>query len=151
MLVGMKEETMPIHNYGTYWKWPDAGFTDAMWGKRGRGSPVNFRSQIGIYTLEKDEKIIYVGRSAVGDTAAISGRVYHHYKTKDRGSWNTFSWYGFRPVTPAGGLYRTPRITMDTGAVISDIEALLIGVLEPEINATSGRYKHMHHYEQVKK
>jgi hypothetical protein len=141
---------MPIRNYGIYWRWPEAGFTNSMWGQHEGNEPVNFRYQIGIYTLEKDKKVIYVGRSGVGDTACISGRIYnHHFKKKDRSSWNTFSWYGFRRVTPAGGLYKTPRVAMETGDVIRDIEALLIGVLEPTLNATSGRYAHMHRYYQM--
>lgn len=144
---------MPIRNYGVNWKWSPKMYrtgSHGMWGRQGHGKPVDFSTQIGIYTLEQDGEIMYVGRSGKGEAPSIFGRLYgHYYDGHKRGKWNTFSWYGFRPVTPSGKLYLTPKINMPIDQVISDIEALVIGVLEPALNATSGSYKHMQRYKQV--
>lgn len=144
---------MPIRNYGTNWSLSSSmlfGNRSGMWGKRPGSDPVNFQNQIGIYALERNGKVVYVGRSGKGPNAGILSRLRdHHFDDIKKGKWDTFSWFGFRPVTKAGRLFLTPNISMETGAVISDIEALLIGLIDPKLNENSGKYKHMNRYRQV--
>jgi hypothetical protein len=107
----------------------------------------SFGDQIGIYTLEKKGKVIYVGQTGTGKGASINKRLVYHVKKKGR-KWDSFSWFGMRAARSTGTLIRTPRISMDTGAVIKDIETLLIALLEPRLNERAGKYKHMLEYKQ---
>jgi hypothetical protein len=71
----------------------------------------------------------------------------YHVKKKGR-KWDSFSWFGMRAARSTGTLVRTPRISMDTGAVIKDIETLLIALLKPRLNERAGKYKHMLEHKQ---
>lgn len=139
---------MPIKNYGLSWNRKTAEKV-GLWGKR-RGTPaVYFGDQIGIYTLEKKGKIIYVGQTGTGKAASITKRLAYHVKTKGK-KWDSFSWFGIRPARSTGTLVKTPKISMETGAIIKDIETLLIALLEPPLNIRAGKYKHMLAYRQCK-
>jgi hypothetical protein len=139
---------MPIRNYGISWN-KEIALALGMLGKRRGEKPVDFTWQIGIYTLERNGETIYVGQSGVGAGASIAARLFDHSKKR---KWDTFSWFGIRQVRPTTGtLVRTPRINMETGSVIKDIEALAIGLLEPLDNMRAGRYRHMVEYLQLTK
>jgi len=46
---------------------------------------VDFHTQIGIYTLEKANRIVYVGKAGTAKKMSIWDRLYsHHYEKKDR-------------------------------------------------------------------
>jgi len=108
---------------------------------------VDFHTQIGIYTLEKANRIVYVGKAGTAKKMSIWDRLYsHHYEKKDK--WDTFSWFGILPVQQSGCLIRARKITMETSGVISDIEALLIYLLNPKLNGAPGKHKHIDFYEQ---
>jgi hypothetical protein len=139
---------MPIKNVGLEWS-REVAEEIGLWGKRRGEVPVYFFEQIGIYTLEKNSTVIYVGQSGTGDNPSIGSRLVQHTKNNKRKKWDTFSWFGIRPVRPATGtLVATPTITMETGSVIKDIETVLIYLLEPRYNLRSGKYRHIVHYNQ---
>jgi hypothetical protein len=144
---------VPIRNYGTDWSLSSSmlfGKRAGLWGKRPGAEPVDFQNQIGIYALQSNGKVVYIGRSGVGPNAGILSRLQsHHFADLKKGKWDTFSWFGFRPVTKSGALYLTPRVNMETSDVISDIEALLIGLIHPKLNSKSGKHKHIAYYDQV--
>jgi hypothetical protein len=137
---------MPIRNYGISWDRKTAELV-GLWGKRRGERAVYFGDQIGIYTLEKKGKVIYVGQTGTGKGASINKRLVYHVKKKGK-KWDSFSWFGMRAARSTGTLIRTPTISMDTGAVIKDIETLLIALLEPRLNERAGKYKHMLEYKQ---
>jgi hypothetical protein len=140
---------MPIRNYGLSWDRKTAELV-GLWGKR-RGEPaVYFASQIGIYTLEMNGKIVYVGQTGTGKGASLNKRLVYHVTHKKR-KWDSFSWFGIRPARRTGTLVKTPKIKMDTGTLIQDIETLLIALLEPPMNLKAGKYKHMRSYRQCMK
>ena len=132
---------MPIRNYGLKWKWSSSmysGSTEGMWGRKSTNSePVNLRKQIGIYTLERRGRIVYVGKAGTAKKMSIWDRMYsHHYEKKDK--WDTFSWFGILPVK-SNRVIKMSNVTMPTSLLISDIEALLIHLLHPKLNIASGR------------
>jgi hypothetical protein len=136
---------MPILNYGLDWEWDKSIYNrHEMLGETGKHEPVDFYDQIGIYTLKKTDKIVYVGKAcSVKD--GIGWRVAAHagYSGADKkGKWNTFSWFGMRPVG-VRDLLKRPNVRMETTAVVSDIEALLIYLLDTKLNKARGKYKHM--------
>ena len=138
---------MPIKNYGLNWNRKTAERI-GLWGKRPGEKAVYFRDQIGIYTLEKNGIIIYVGQTGTGKGAGLRRRLKDHVKKKDK-KWDSFSWFGVRPVRrTTGTLVTTPKVHMNTGAVIKDIEALAIALVQPRENLKSGKYKHMSKYKQ---
>ncbi|MEH2480170.1 hypothetical protein V1282_003527 [Nitrobacteraceae bacterium AZCC 2146] len=138
---------MPIKNFGLRWDRKQAE-ADGLWGKRRGEDPVNLGDQIGIYTLEKSGKIIYVGKSGIGENPGITKRLYCHTLNNKSDKWDTFSWFGIRPVRATGSLIATPKIHMDASAVVGDIETVLIYLLQPRFNLRAGKYRHMIEYKQ---
>lgn len=137
---------MPIRNYGISWDF-DTAVNVGMYGKRRGEDPVYFGKQIGIYTLEYDDKTIYVGQTGVGAGAGFGSRLLRHKKNGKK--FDAFSWFGMRPVRSTGTLVQTPNIKMKTSAVISDIETLAIALLELPLNLRTGKHRHMIRYSQL--
>jgi hypothetical protein len=140
---------MAFKNYGLNWDRKLAEEVD-LYGKRWGSKPVYFGGQIGIYTLEKNEKIIYVGKSGTGENASIAVRLKDHTTNNKRNKWDTFSWFGLRAVRSTGTLVATPTVIMDTGALIQDFETILIYLLQPRYNMRAGKYRHMEEYKQCR-
>jgi hypothetical protein len=138
---------MPIENMGLEWN-REVAEVVGLGGRRRGEQPVYFGDQIGIYTLEKNGEVIYVGKSGTGDNASINVRLTDHTRNNKKNKWNTFSWFGIRPVRPTGTLVETPTIVMDTGELIQDLETILIYLLDARYNLRSGKYKHMMAYHQ---
>jgi hypothetical protein len=138
---------MPIKNFGVNWDRKQAEI-DGLWGKRRGENPVYIGDQIGIYTLQRGGDVIYVGKSGTGPGAAITKRLACHTANNKHDKWDTFSWFGFRPIRTTGSFVETPRVHMDTGEVIADIETVLIFLLAPRFNLRAGKYRHMVEYRQ---
>jgi hypothetical protein len=137
---------MPIRNYGANWDWDPRINSRGMWGKA-KGKIVNFYHQIGIYTLQRNDEVLYVGKSH-DEKNGMAWRLYDNSQTKP-GEWNKFSWFGFRDVNAKTfELIPMDDISMSMSSVISDVEALVIALVRPEWNVTSGAYKHMTEYRQ---
>jgi hypothetical protein len=143
---------MPIICYGIGWKLQDPrtsnGETVAMYGYHRGFGEIDFHGwQIGVYALYRRGKLMYVGRSGQGKTPSISGRlVCHSQEDKNKiGKWNEYSWFGFRHPR----WKRKTTVNLPIGDCISDIEALLVHLLEPEWNHATGRNRHMYRFEQA--
>lgn len=134
---------MPLQNYGLNWRY---GFSS--WGRlNSRAEPVNFSKQIGLYVLEKRRAPVYVGRSLTLNST-IAGRIDEHFLDPEKqGEWDTFSWFGFLRVEGASTAEALePHLHLENE--IKDIEALLIYLLDPQLNRVAGRHRHLEHYEQ---
>jgi len=130
---------VPIRNYGLKWKF-DAGMT----GEAG-GDPIDLSAQLGIYLIHRGEKIVYVGKSAKGKTAGIYGRLIGHKHEGMR--FSTYSWFGVLPVNNAMSIdFLAAPLT--TAELITNLEALLIYLLNPTSNGNFGEFKKMTRYEQ---
>ncbi len=145
---------MPIiKNYGL--RWDREGVN---WGARGRAGTldgklatlkssqiIDFRDQIGIYVLYEPGFVpVYTGQAGVG-TARLFARLKNHQNDHLRDRWDHFSWFGFRAVTEAGDLSERQNPDAATSITYSDalseIEGILIEVLEPRLNKQGARWQ----------
>ena len=134
---------MLIHNYGLQWS-----LKKDMTGVGTANIPVDFSRQLGVYILYQRRKIVYVGRSSIGEKAGIAGRLVDHIRSKES-SWMTYSWFGFLPVDQNGQLVRENTISSNCSEAICDVEALLIRLLNPALNRNSGSHSHIEQYKQI--
>ncbi|WP_156387810.1 GIY-YIG nuclease family protein [Methylobacterium sp. Leaf399] len=145
---------MPIiKNYGLRWTRDSVN-----WGERGRAGTldgklatiksseiVDFREQIGIYVLYEPGFIpVYTGQAGVG-TARLFARLKNHQNDHLRDRWNCFSWFGFRAVTESGELSERQNpeamTSISYADALSEIEGILIEVLEPRLNKQGARWQ----------
>ena len=56
--------------------------------------------QTGIYILHERERVVYVGKT---ETSGLIERLKDHKKGKKWERWDSFSWYGLRPVNKTTG------------------------------------------------
>ena len=136
---------MPIRNYGEAWRVEHSTYGHTS----PRAISVDFSAQIGVYLLFDDQRLVYVGRAGNSEEGTILSRVQNHRETADKGSWDTFSRFGFRPVGIDGTLQSLRENTLWSEEEIRDMEALLIYVLNPPNNLRSGDYRHIPKYYQL--
>jgi hypothetical protein len=136
---------MPIQNYGEAWRIAQSSFGRTS----PRAIPVDFSEQIGVYILFDDQRLVYIGRAGNPEEGTILSRVKNHRQMADKGNWDTFSWFGFRPVGIDGMLQPARDGTLWYEEEIRDMEALLVYVLNPPNNLRSGDYRHIARYYQV--
>ena len=139
-------QQLTVKAYGLYW---DRNIVDwnptrgQLWGQQDENaSPVNFADQDGLYLLHSWNEIVYVGQtfSSKGD-AGLYGRLRYHHTDRDKRKsdrWDTFSWFGFRPVDDNGELLAAPS-QGNLASVIDVIEAMFIEALMPRLNMQTGR------------
>ncbi|WP_342150266.1 GIY-YIG nuclease family protein [Methylorubrum sp. SB2] len=145
---------MPIiKNYGLRWaresvNWGAPGRAGSLDGKLATlksSAVIDFRDQIGIYVLYEEGFIpVYTGQAGVG-TARLFARLKNHQNDHLRDRWSYFSWFGFRAVTEAGELSerQNPDATtsLKYSEALSEIEGILIEVLEPRLNKQGARWQ----------
>ena len=134
---------LTVNAYGLYWRrnlvdW-DATSNGRLLGNAG-STLVDHADQDGIYLLYSGNEIVYVGQSRTPNSrAGLYMRLKSHhmdYRKTDR--WDTFSWFGFRPVEgETGDLLQAPE-TATIGDVINIIEAIFIEGLMPRLNMRAG-------------
>ncbi len=141
---------MRVTSYGLFWRedeidWhPGTGVRDSfrLLGRIGsnRGSlrVADFRHQQGIYILYDDYGPSYVGLTR---NQGLGKRLKDHKTDHLKGRWDRFSWFGFRPLLPAGATSGVlglgdPQtdVSEDTSTTIGDLEALLIRAIGPKRN-----------------
>ena len=132
-----------VKAYGLYWErslvdWrPTNG---AVWGQQDeKSTPVNFADQDGIYLLHKGSEVCYVGqtRTVKGQSGLYARLRYHHRDARKADRWDTFSWFGFKPVGESGDLLPAPDVG-NLGDVIDVIEAVFIEGFMPRLNMRAG-------------
>ena len=137
---------LTVKAYGLHW---DRNLVDwssprgPLWGQQDENaSPVNFADQDGVYLLHSWNEIVYVGQTFTrrGDAGLYARLRYHHNDRDKRKSdrWNTFSWFGFKPVDEGGNLLAAP-LNSNLASVIDVVEAMFIEALMPRLNMQTGR------------
>ena len=133
---------LTVNAYGLYWSrslvdW-EATTSGRLLGNAG-GTPVNFADQDGIYLLHTGNEVVYVGQSRTPNSqAGLFGRLRsHHMDHRKTDRWDTFSWFGFKPVSETGELLPAPE-SATIGDVINIIEAMFIEGLMPRLNMRRG-------------
>ena len=139
-------ETLTVKAYGLYWDRTLVDWNPArgqLWGQQDENAtPVNFADQAGIYLLHSWNEIVYVGQTFRGeDEAGMYARIKQHHSDRDKRKsdrWDTFSWFGFKPVGENGDLQPYPE-NGTLSAVIDVLEAVFIEALMPRLNMQTGR------------
>ena len=139
-----RADLITVTSYGLNWRVDHVDWTKAngqLLGKADAGDShaVDFAGQDAVYLLKRGDGIVYVGQTSEDTkSASLYRRLQSHYRDKvDR--WDTFSWFGFRPVNKEGQL-SSARGMANASQVIKLIEAILIEALPvPALNKQRGK------------
>jgi len=134
-----------IRTYGEFWS-PDVVDWAKSWRLLGteradsKGPILNVYEERGIYVLYKDFVPVYVGKA---DRQSIGYRLQLHRESRRKGPrWDRFSWFGIRGLTSKGELRNLNAAAhADTSELIATLEALLIAVIDPRLNARKEKFK----------
>lgn len=136
-------EILTVKAYGLHW---DRNLIDwnkkhpELWGRQTETATlVNFADQVGIYLLYSWNEIVYVGKTnpRKGDKGLYNRLNEHNGHREKRSRWNSFSWFGFRPVNRDGSLGESV-IQPELNDVIGLLENILIEALMPRLNMQAG-------------
>ena len=133
---------LSVKAYGLYWRRNLVDWTPTngkLLGNSG-SDPIDFADQDGIYLLHSGNEVAYVGQSRTPNsrTGLYNRLRSHHNDSRKTDRWETFSWFGFRPVdNESGQLLEAPE-TATIQDVINLIEAIFIEGLMPRLNMRSG-------------
>lgn len=132
-----------IRTYGQFWN-PELVNWNNSWnllGKRRLSWPdINVYEERGVYVLYKDYVPVYVGKA---DQTSIGYRLQMHRQSKRKGPrWDQFSWFGVCGLTKNNMLRnRNAAFHPTSEELIATLEALLIVVIEPKLNARSEKFR----------
>lgn len=145
MSEGVSAETTieePVNSHlfktcGEFWN-PELVDWNNTWRLLGKRSPkgpdINVYEERGVYILYKDYVPVYVGK---GDKQSIGYRLQEHrgdWKKGDR--WNSFSWYGIVGLNEVDKIAkRSETHQLSSRDLVAALEALLIAVIDPPLNA----------------
>lgn len=140
---------MLIYSYGLFWK-----ERDVHWGKSGTGNAghlkgryaknseyvVDFREQSGIYVLQSNFNVVYVGQAGYGNQKLFNRLKMHKFDHLS-GRWDTFSWFGTRSVNENRSLKaEKENYSSSHHILLNHLEAVLIATSEPPLNRQSGKF-----------
>lgn len=149
-----------VQNYGLYWDkdlvfWGGPNKPGTLLGKKFENgttkgkATIDFRSQIGIYTLyDINRKIVYVGQAGAGKNNALFDRLKQHQKDHLRNKWQFFSWFGFYKVNKDTSLKIAEFKQINIKTALNDFEGILIKTIEPALNKQDANFSKCAEYEQ---
>jgi hypothetical protein len=134
-----------IRSYGEFWS-PDVINWDKNFGLLGKrrsqssGPDIDFYEERGVYVLYRDFVPVYVGKA---DRQSIGWRLKLHRESQRKGPrWDRFSWFGIRGIKGNGQLRaQSASAHVPKTALIATLEALLIIVIDPRLNARRERFR----------
>jgi hypothetical protein len=134
--------TTLIKAYGEFWN-PDLVNWERTWQLNGSdsvGKIINVYEQRGVYVLYQDYVPVYVG---MADRQSIGYRLQLHRESRRKGPrWDRFSWFGLKAINKNGTLRElNSHSHARTSELIATIEALLIRVINPPLNARREKFK----------
>ena len=137
-----EDEDTALRAYGLQWNRNSVNWertNGKLLGKQSAGISVDFADQDGIYLLHNGGEIVYAGKTFTRNSrTGLYGRLRsHHRDIRKTGRWDSFSWFGFKPVDPEGNLLVAPE-SIAVEQAIETIEAILIEGLLPRLNMRSG-------------
>ena len=132
-------QAVRIEAYGLFWRSGDVDWNKAKGDLRGADPDndkvlVDFASQEGIYLLHHHNTptAVYVGMTSRAENG-LYHRLRDHTMDQAAGRWETFSWFGFRPVDRSGNLGEAADV-VPRRRMIEIIEAILIETMLPGLN-----------------
>ena len=155
---------MKITSYGLFWReseiewFPGQGAKGSfrllgrIGANTGKIKIADFRRQQGIYVLYDEYGPAYVGLTR---QQGLGKRLKDHKEDHLKGKWDRFSWFGFNPLGAANKAGILELMTLQSEVsetsftTIGDLEALLIQLLGPKLNASSMKFKEASPWTQV--
>lgn len=136
----VEKQSQFINSFGIYWNRESVDWKpshpDLFGVQTQKATPINFKSQIGVYLLHDVRETIYVGQAI---DQPIGARLKSHLSGRLSSRWDRFSWYGIYPVQSNGKLAKSISFKETTSRMIGDVlEAVLIEGLEPRQNRKQG-------------
>ncbi len=147
-----------ITHYGLFWSekdvfWGRQKNSGAMLGKTSavldtpgaprineQNTPENFGDYIGVYCLFRDGELIYAGQAGVKEwngkktKQTIFKRLRSHKTGPLANSWDSFSWFGRKSN-------EDEIDNVDAHLALTQLEAIIIAVVNPGSNKQSGAFK----------
>lgn len=111
--------------------------------KRSRSAKaVDFKMQRGIYALYANYELVYIGQTGSGNHRLFN-RLKSHRQDHLSERWNRFSWFGTRWVTGNQVLAAADAegVNIAIGTALNVLEAISIGISEPRLNLSRGRWE----------
>ncbi len=136
-------EIIKIAAFGLFWQrdlvnW-DTGKT--LYGQQSKDAiAVDFADQDGLYFLHDGRReVMYIGKTFTPTAryGLLTRLKSHHDDPRKTVYWDSFSWFGFKPVSEDGQLQQPPE-NATFKSVVSLIEAIFIETLLPRLNQQSG-------------
>ena len=134
---------LKIEAFGLLWRrdlvnW-DTG--QNLYGQQNKDAVVvDFADLDGVYFLHDSRReVMYVGKTytPVSNYGLFTRLKGHNDDPRKTVFWDSFSWFGFKPVSEDGRLLQTPE-NATFESVIGLIEAIFIETLLPRLNQQSG-------------
>ncbi len=135
-----------IKTFGLHWDaekvvWSTPGSLLGVPKRSRTAQPVDFKKQRGIYALYANYELVYIGQTGSGNQRLFN-RLKSHRRDHLSERWNRFSWFGTRWVTGhhvvAAADAEGVKITIV--ASLDILEAISIGISEPRLNLSRGRW-----------
>lgn len=149
-------QAVRIQAYGLFWRAEDVDWTRTQGELRGVDPDndkvlVDFADQEGVYLLHHHNTptAVYVGMTSRAKNG-LYDRLRDHTRDQAAGRWETFSWFGFRPVDKHGNLGKAAD-TVPRRRMIEIIEAILIETMLPGLNRNFAQGLFETKYEQVRR
>ena len=139
--VTVNEEAVNSHlikTCGEFWN-PESVNWDDSWRLLGKRSPkapdINIYEERGVYILYKDYVPVYVGK---GFKTSIGYRLQEHRGDWKKGTrWDAFSWFGIIGLNEDDKIAKPTTVShqLSSRELVAALEALLIAVIDPRLNA----------------
>jgi hypothetical protein len=156
---------MLIRNYGLLWEramidWGRPGVSGQL---RGHGYPMrdypttDFALQAGIYVLydgidTATQRVVYTGQAGIGKSGkGLYRRLHDHTNDHLWNRWTRVSWFGIYAIGKKNKLTHissTKALKASVEDVLNHVEAALLSILEPHLNAQRARWKDAVQYYQ---
>lgn len=133
----MANDAKAITTFGRHWKFGkrEERTGELLGIRQGARVPVNMAEQSGVYILYDRGRAVYVGKT---EQNGLIERLREHTKGKKWERWDTFSWYGIRPIDQETGQLGNVWSKVEDRIVIDVMESVLIETLTPYLNGRSG-------------
>ncbi|MEO5361439.1 MAG: GIY-YIG nuclease family protein [Nitrospirota bacterium] len=108
------------------------------------GNEVDFAYQSGVYALYNSKyTCVYIGQAGSGDKTGLYSRLYDHTRDQLAKKWTYFSWFGFYSVNSLEKGFKyiysaEYNIKTNVNELMNIMEAMLIGICEPNLNRKRG-------------
>lgn len=139
-----------IKNFGLLWNRDHLGNDLLGYWRKDRSIVVDFKKQIGIYILyNKNHEAVYVGQA--GSKYGLYQRINVHCKDSKWLRWEYFSWFGFLDRDQETGQLVKSKGYLpkyEYSSALTDIEGLLIKVVEPSLNKKGCTFDGAEEYRQ---